>query len=103
MLIMGQNEKMTNRDIVLENHKPVETCGWDSLTVWFSTVPDSLPQHWRWIQHISAPVNPLTRLSLPTNPNVSTMNFYAYRTLYTQLHFDKSTLLTTCRFLPAAC
>jgi hypothetical protein len=27
MLIMGQNEKMTNRDIVLENHKPVETCG----------------------------------------------------------------------------
>jgi ATP-dependent DNA helicase PIF1 len=23
--------------------------------------------------------------------------------LYTQLHFDKSTLLTTCKFLPAAC
>jgi hypothetical protein len=27
ILIVGQNEKVTNRDIVLENHNAVETCG----------------------------------------------------------------------------
>jgi hypothetical protein len=101
---VGQNEKVTNRDIVLENHNS-QLRRVDEIHPWYDSLqcPILFPNADDRYSIYLRQVDPLTRLSLPTNLTVSAINFYAYRTMYTQLYFGKSTLLTTCKFLPAAC
>jgi hypothetical protein len=40
-------------------------------------------------------VDPLTRLSLPTNPTVSAMNFYVYRIMVRDMNFNRIPRATT--------
>jgi hypothetical protein len=92
---VGQNE-VTNRDIVLENHNSQlrhvdEFQPWyDSLRypILFSNAEDGYSIYLRQ-------VDPLTRLSLPTNPTVSAMNFYAYRIMVRNMNFNRILRATT--------
>jgi hypothetical protein len=93
---VGQNEKVTNRDIVLENNNSQLRCVdeihplYDSLQ-YLILFPNAEDGYSIYLHQ----VDPLTRLSLPTNPTVSAMNFYVYRIMVRDMNFNRILRATT--------
>ena len=95
ILIVGQNEKVTNRGIVLENHNS-QLRRVDEIHPWYDSLqylilfPNTKDGYSIYLHQ----VDPLTRLSLPINPTVSAMN-YAYRIMVRDINFKRILRATT--------
>jgi hypothetical protein len=96
ILIVGQIEKVTNRDIVLENHNS-QLRRVDEIHPWYDYLqyPILFPKAEDGYSIYLHQVDPLTRLSLPTNPTVSAMNFYAYRIMVRHMNINRILGATT--------
>jgi hypothetical protein len=90
ILIVGQNEKVTNRDIDMENHTG-QSRRVDEIPPWYESLQNTIlfPNADDGYNIYLRQVDPLTQLSLLTNRTVSAMNIYAYRIIVRDMNFNR--------------